>query len=322
MPERLPGRRLREGPRHRHRQAPGRPVLRLPVLHARLPLRRPQISHRRRGSSASATCAATGSRRARPPPASRPARTRRSASASSTRTRSSRRPRRASSSRPLPAPATRSRRPVTNRRDRCPTGLLAADHFRVVPEHAHPPLVIMLVMTQLAVGGFLVDLAGQARRRRRWPPRDDPAGDQHWLPPHGPRGEHGPPRTAAIRLPALIGLRHSWLSREIATFGLFAGLATNYAALADPRARPGSRRGRACNSPCRRRSSLSGFAGLLSSVMVYHVVRRPFWRAEFSGTKFVGTALVLGLAAAIVAASWASTSGRSSGAGGDPVRPR
>ena len=33
--------------------------------------------------------------------------------------------------------------------------------------------------------------------------------------------------------------------------------------------------------------------------MVYHVVRRPFWRASASGVKFAGTTVVLGLATAL-----------------------
>jgi hypothetical protein len=37
-----------------------------------------------------------------------------------------------------------------------PRNLLAADHFRVAPQHAHWPLVFMLVLTQLSVGAFVV----------------------------------------------------------------------------------------------------------------------------------------------------------------------
>ncbi len=33
--------------------------------------------------------------------------------------------------------------------------------------------------------------------------------------------------------------------------------------------------------------------------MVYHVVRRPFWRASLSGVKFAGTTAILGLATAL-----------------------
>ena len=33
--------------------------------------------------------------------------------------------------------------------------------------------------------------------------------------------------------------------------------------------------------------------------MVYHVVRREFWRAAYGGVKFAGTAVVLGLATAL-----------------------
>ena len=86
-------------------------------------------------------------------------------------------------------PARRARRPSTPSRPPCtaaqrpaPANLLPADFYSVSPEHSHPPLVIMLVLTQLAVGAFTASLLGQrllglpargaagagARRRWRW----------------------------------------------------------------------------------------------------------------------------------------------------------
>jgi DMSO reductase anchor subunit len=35
---------------------------------------------------------------------------------------------------------------------------LPADYFSVRPEHAHWPLVMMLVLTQLSVGAFLIEM--------------------------------------------------------------------------------------------------------------------------------------------------------------------
>jgi formate dehydrogenase iron-sulfur subunit len=182
-----------------------------------------------------------------------------------------------------------------------------ADHFRNVPEHAHWPLVIMLVLTQMSVGGFLLDLAARAT------------------------GETGSMVLAAMSLGtlvlglvastfhlgrplyayrALIGVRHSWLSREVAGFGLFAPLALAHVALLLLRpgwygAHPG------LQSALAAALFAAGIAGLASSVMVYHVVKRPFWRASIAGVKFAGTALVLGLAAALVSSEWASALGSS-----------
>jgi DMSO reductase anchor subunit len=98
---------------------------------------------------------------------------------------------------------------------------------------------------------------------------------------------------------ALIGLKHSWLSREVLSFGLFAGLATVFVALnvLRPEWLPMSTGLRAALLGS---VVIPGLAGLASSVMVYHVVRREFWRARYGGTKFVGTGVVLGLATAMV----------------------
>ena len=105
--------------------------------------------------------------------------------------------------------------------------LLPADFYSVSPEHSHPPLVVMLVLTQLAVGAF----AGVAAR----PAAARAAG----------RGPAGRWRMAALALAlgllalgasvfhlgrplyawrAFLGLRTSWLSREALAFGLFAKL--------------------------------------------------------------------------------------------------
>ena len=176
----------------------------------------------------------------------------------------------------------------------------AADHFRSVPEHAHWPLVIMLVLTQVSVGGFLMDLIG---------------------------GPGSPSRLLAVlslgigllglvastchlgrplyAYRALIGLRHSWLSREVATLGLFANLAIGETALllfapAWMSAHPVARIGLGVAVV------LAGAAGVFSSVMVYHVVRRPFWHASIGGVKFAGTVAVMGLALALAASAWSS----------------
>ena len=41
-------------------------------------------------------------------------------------------------------------------------------------------------------------------------------------------------------------------------------------------------------------------------MLVYHAVRRPYWRASYGGVKFAGTAVVLGLATALAALGIAS----------------
>jgi formate dehydrogenase iron-sulfur subunit len=174
----------------------------------------------------------------------------------------------------------------------------ADDDHPVEPEPAHWPLIVMLVLTQLSVGGFMVELAAVAG---------------------GATVGVGTALHTALCLGlgcagllasvlhlgrplyayrALIGLRHSWLSREVLAFGVFATLATALVALDLfwPEWLP---------VPSGLRTALlgavvvSGLAGLFSSVMVYHAVRREFWRAGYSGVKFAGTGVVLGLATAM-----------------------
>jgi Fe-S-cluster-containing dehydrogenase component/DMSO reductase anchor subunit len=218
----------------------------------------------------------------------------------------------------LPTTRFKSTRPLSD-------DLQPADYFRLEPEHAHVPLVIMLVLTQLAVGGYLMDfvvrLAGMGGSI-------NPAVHQPiclaiaFLGLAASTCHLGRP-IYAFR--ALIGLGHSWLSREILTLGIFAHLALVYTALVMIPAlglssilyaipglgmmRPGlewyqSRPG--LQLALAALVVVSGIAGVISSVMVYHVVRRPFWRVEYSGTKFAGTSIVLGLASAVVALPWSA----------------
>jgi len=191
-------------------------------------------------------------------------------------------------------------RPATLYRSLRPGDLRPADEYVVKPEHAHLPLVAMLVLTQLSAGGFLVELATRLAGLG--------AGRGAGLPLHlGLCLGLGYAGLAASLLHlgrplfayrAILGLRHSWLSREVLAFGLFANVATLFVAVEV--LAPGWVAGQ----PVLRTGLLatvaaSGIGGVWCSVMVYHVVRRPFWRASASGVKFAGTTLVLGLATAL-----------------------
>ena len=177
--------------------------------------------------------------------------------------------------------------------------LRPADEYRVTPEHAHTPLVVMLVLTQLSAGGFLVEAVARST---------------------GLYGRDGSYLHIALSLGfgyvgltasllhlgrpllayrAILGLRHSWLSREVLALGLFAKLATVFVA-AEVLA-PAWVAGHAwLRAGLLAAVAAAGLCGVGSSVMVYHVVRRPFWRASIGGVKFAGTALVLGLATAVL----------------------
>lgn len=158
--------------------------------------------------------------------------------------------------------------------------LVGGDHGWIRAEHSHWALVFLLVLSQAALGIIGVDAflrgAGVAVDIL---PRLALAAclacmaaslvhlGRPWL---------------AYR--AVIGIGHSWLSREVAALGAFAGL-LSLAAL-----RPGA----LLSAP----AAIVGLAAVGCSVMIYHVVRRPAWSAKRSAPHFYGSSAILGLAAA------------------------
>ncbi len=183
-----------------------------------------------------------------------------------------------------------------------PGGLPSQDDHPVEPDHAHWPLVIMLVLTQLSVGGFALELLGLCAGR---------AGSFvlnlqsalclsfAWAGLAASVLHLGRPQYAYR---ALIGLRHSWLSREVLAFGLFGALATIHVLL-EVLAPAAMANAQGLRAALLAMVVSAGVSGVACSVLVYHVVQRPFWRAPLSGVKFGGTSLVLGLATALAAGS-------------------
>lgn len=179
-----------------------------------------------------------------------------------------------------------------------PRNLLPADYFRVGPQHAHLPLVVMLVLTQLSVGAFTVGMIleklVEPRLVAALRPLQASGALVLGLLALGASVLHlGRPRYA---FRAILGLRHSWLSREIVAFGVFAKLACVYAA--------------AIFLP--RYSSLSapawivdglgwsvaatGAAAIFCSAMVYVFTQRECWSATRVGLRFLLTSALLGVA--------------------------
>ncbi len=196
----------------------------------------------------------------------------------------------------LPTTIYKSRKPL-------PPNLLSADYFSAAPQHAHWPLVVMLVLTQMSVGAYLIDhgianwLAWSAESRIS----------------HSPMVHHA----AAFILGAIgicasvfhlgrpwlayravMGWRTSWLSREVIAFGLFAGLAFVYATIQwltifDMTVSNEFRR--ALGGLV----AASGLAGVACSTMIYASTRRPFWNAGYTAVKFFLTCAVLGIPIAL-----------------------
>jgi formate dehydrogenase iron-sulfur subunit len=197
-----------------------------------------------------------------------------------------------------------------------PRNMLPADYNTIDPQHAHWPLVIMLVLTQLSVGAFLVDLVLEQFLSDTLIAAIRPV---HSLSALGfgllalaaSTFHLGRPQFA---FRAVVGLRHSWLSREIFAFGVFAFLATLYAGanwigwtvIGFPQSwRPILGWGVAA----------AGIAGIACSVMIYVFTRRPYWNATRTTVRFALTAVLLGLAAA-----WLTLLLVSLGAGGEAAR--
>lgn len=176
-----------------------------------------------------------------------------------------------------------------------PRNLLPADYYSVNPQHAHLPLVIMLVLTQLSVGAFVTGLVLEHLL-----PAESLTPIQPLLVVNG-LGFGVLALSASLlhlgrpwlAFRAVLGMRHSWLSREIAAFGLFAGLAGAYTAavvLLDSA-------GGALSEWLGWLVSASGLGALFCSVMIYAFTRRECWSLARVAIRFLLTAGLLGIAA-------------------------
>jgi Fe-S-cluster-containing dehydrogenase component/DMSO reductase anchor subunit len=179
-----------------------------------------------------------------------------------------------------------------------PRNMLPADYYSVRPEHAHWPLVVMLVLTQLSVGAFLVGLVLQSLARP-----DVLADITHvnaisalvfGLLAMGAAVFHLGRPLCAFR--AVIGLWTSWLSREIVAFGGFAAMAAAYAAILWYAPRFAS-----LERPVGIAVVIFGLFGVACSIMIYQCTNRTFWNGSSTSLKFVLTMVILGLGSALLA---------------------
>lgn len=178
-----------------------------------------------------------------------------------------------------------------------PRNLLPADFHSVSAQHPHWPLIIMLVLTQFSVGAFLIGLALERFLSIELIAAIRPLHSANallfGLLALGASTLHlGRPQFAYR---AVIGLRHSWLSREIVAFGAFAGAALLYAA--------GNWFGlEAFGLSSNLRPALawsvgaSGLIGVFCSVMIYAFTQKAFWSFPLTATRFFLTSALLGIA--------------------------
>ncbi|HEX9296428.1 MAG TPA: DmsC/YnfH family molybdoenzyme membrane anchor subunit [Polyangiaceae bacterium] len=182
-----------------------------------------------------------------------------------------------------------SRRPL-------PRNMLPADFYRVRSSNAHWALAIMLVLTQFSVGMFLADFllasAIGAPFGSRWPAyRGVLAAFVGVLALVASVFHLGRPKYA---LRALIGLRTSWLSREILMFGLFAVFALADAAIsiAPPILRRDIEATPAAVSVLQMLVLGTGALGVLCSVMLYAATQKQLWTFGRTSFRFGSTVLL------------------------------
>ena len=191
-----------------------------------------------------------------------------------------------------------------------PSNMLPVDFYTTSPEHSHPPLVVMLTLTQLSAGAFAVGLLVQ---RLSGSPAGSPLAQAVFgcslaLVALGASVFHlGRP---LLFYRAFLGLRTSWLSREAIAFGVFAKLAIAYAVLAAAPLLPPFpfKAVLASAAPeLQLAAAVTGMLGVFFSVMVYVATRRPQWSGTQTGVKFFGTTLLLGAAAVLAVKSFTSS---------------
>jgi formate dehydrogenase iron-sulfur subunit len=176
----------------------------------------------------------------------------------------------------------------TSRRE-LPSKARAADADDLRLEHPHWPLVWMLLLTQAAAGTLVVlaaaVFAGAALSVAQ------ALVTAAWLMLHAGLAisilHLGRP-LGAWRF--FLGLRTSWMSREILAFGIFSVISTGTLAFAwlPP-----------ADGLIPRTVFVSAFAGMaavFASAMIYVDTRREFWRASLTFHGFFGSALLLGAA--------------------------
>lgn len=205
-----------------------------------------------------------------------------------------------------------------------PANLLPADYYSAAPQHAHWPLVLMLLFTQMSVGAFLVDqvLHGFGQRTAATPQtRRIELAAALGLGVIGLAASIFHLGRPWLAYRAIIGWRRSWLSREVLAFSGFAVAAWTYAVI--PWAESlgfavADRWERALGAVV----VCSGLAGVICSTMIYASTRRAFWNPAYTGIKFLLSCLVLGIPTALLirlaAAAFSSSLGASPLAGFGP----
>lgn len=200
-----------------------------------------------------------------------------------------------------------------------PDAWIAVEGFAPTPSEAHTPLAGMLVLTQASIGTLLFDSLFAAIFPSSY------GADARLVAliaavllgfaGLGVSVLHLGRPIWAFR--AFLGLRTSWMSREIVVFGGFAAalgaalVSSTIGLWASEGAGDGSgadgtligiAAGLAQLAPLARFGALaSGLVGLFCSVQIYAVTGRPLWRADRTALRFGATVVLLGAASTAIA---------------------
>lgn len=185
-----------------------------------------------------------------------------------------------------------------------PRNMLPADYYSINPEHPHLPLIIMLVLTQLSVGaftvGWILDVTLSIDQANIFRPLHATGSLILGLVALAASTCHLGRPLYAFR--GFLGWRHSWLSREIIFFGLFAALALPFAALCWLGSTSSPFEVSVANAVNQWLPftgaivAITGIIGLFCSVMIYVFTQRELWNLSSTLFRFTLTAAILGLA--------------------------
>ncbi len=198
-----------------------------------------------------------------------------------------------------------------------PKNTRASDAHALRLEHAHWPLILMLVLTQMSAGLFIalaVFAFGSAAIFNAMKAPLAVAGFAILNAGLGVSVLHLGKPLGAWRF--FLGLRTSWMSREILAFSVFAAAAgaCTLATVWDPisgwwpvltwvekLASPAS-----FAAPLAVVTALLGLIGVACSAMIYIDTHRPFWTKELTLPKFFGTTFLLGASGCACVLAWVS----------------
>ena len=166
-----------------------------------------------------------------------------------------------------------------------PNSAIAADRDVLIPQHAHWPLVLMLMFTQAGVG-LLFTASGNLALTL--------TGTAIFFTGMGASVFHLGQPLKAWRF--FLGLRTSWLSREILAFSMFAPIPMALTAFALlpyfpklPIPEIVARFVPLAAQFTQISAWLLGITAVFTSVMIYHDTHRLLWRFKLSAARFFGT---------------------------------